>query len=530
LQHESVTIETGLASPSASGEAVVFEDEGTTMAGSQSRTLIRGGRLYDHDGDVHQPAVADLMIAGDTIERVGANLPADDAEVIEARGKLLVPGFVNAHYHSHDVLMKGLFEEKPFDIWTVLTGAGSYGARSHRELRLRTLIGAAEMLRNGITTVQDFLTVHPPESACVDTVLSAYAEASIRVTFAIAARDRSALDIVPLMAKDLPEAIRKRILGTDRTARSELDFVGGEIKRLGLHPRPLIRWALAPSAPQRCTPELLQGIAALSREHDLPVFTHVYETRVQAAAARVQTVSLLDLLERAGLLNERLNLVHGVWLSASDIAMLARAKARVVHNPISNLKLKSGVAPILDLHRAGIEVALGCDNYSCAETQNIFLAMKMLCLLPAVTDPEPHPIDAAFALRAATLAGAKAVGLEGRLGALKPSMAADLMILDLNQPSFVPLNSAARQLVYAEFGGAVETVFVAGRPVVRDHKLVTIDEAALAAEAAELSVSFRREVQAQADRSADLVAPLLEGNRASWSVPLGLGRSIGHKH
>jgi cytosine/adenosine deaminase-related metal-dependent hydrolase len=372
--------------------------------------------------------------------------------------------------------------------------------------------------------------VHPPEPAVIDTVLSAYAEAGIRVVFAIAARDRAQLDIVPLMAKDLPEPIRKRILGTNRTAKSELNFVSGELKRLGPAPRPLIRWALAPSAPQRCSPELLEGIAELSRQHDLPVFTHVYETRVQAAAARVQAMSLLDLLQRAGLLNERLNLVHGVWLSAGDIAALANAKARVVHNPISNLKLKSGIAPILDLQRAGVEIALGCDNYSCAETQNIFLAMKMLCLLPAVTDPEPHPIDAAFALRAATLTGAKAVGLSGKLGALKAGMAADLMILDLNQPAFVPLNSAARQVVYAEFGGAVERVFVAGKPVVRDHKLITIDEAALAAEAAELSVSFREGVEAQVRRTADLIEPLRVGNRAAWDVPLGLGRSVGHKH
>ena len=286
-------------------------------------------------------------------------------------------------------------------------------------------------------------------------------------------------------------------------------------------------WALAPSAPQRCSPELLEGLAALSQAHKLPVFTHVYETRVQAAAARVRSVSLLDLLKRAGLMNERLNLVHGVWLSAGDIAMLAEARARVVHNPISNLKLKSGVAPILDLHRAGVEIALGCDNYSCAETQNIFIAMRMLCLLPAVTDPEPHPINAAFALRAATLTGAKAVGLEGRAGALKAGMAADFMILNLNEPAFVPFNSAARQIVYSESGSAVEAVFVAGRPVVRDGKLTTIDEAALAAEVAGISPGFRREVEALAKRSADLVAPLLEGNRAAWKLKLGLERYIG---
>ena len=132
-----------------------------------------------------------------------------------------------------------------------------------------------------------------------------------------------------------------------------------DCSRLGMTPRRLITWALAPSAPQRCTPELLAGMAALSRDHKLPVFTHVYETRPQAAAAKAQSISLLSLLEDAGLLNERLNLVHGVWLSPSDIEMLASAGARVVHNPISNLKLKSGAAPILDLEKADIIVPTG---------------------------------------------------------------------------------------------------------------------------------------------------------------------------
>jgi hypothetical protein len=217
------------------------------------------------------------------------------------------------------------------------------------------------------------------------------------------------------------------------------------------------------------------------------------------------SVSLFDVLAHAGLMNDRLG----------------------VHNPISNLKLKSGVAPILDLYRAGIDIALGCDNYSCAETQNIFTAMRMLCLLPAVTDPDPGPINAGYALKAATLSGARAVGLGNKVGALKPNMAADLMILDLNEPAFVPFNSAARQIVFAESGRAVETVFVDGRPVVRGGKLVTLDEAKLAAEAAELAPAFRRDAADLAARNADLTAPLLDANRAAWRVPLGIERYIG---
>lgn len=500
------------------------------MSGTErtGQYLIRGGRVYDHDGDVHQPAVADVLIRDGAIERVAAGIAVPDgAEMIEAAGKLIVPGFVNSHYHSHDVLLKGMFEEMPFDIWAIHTNAASYGRRSLHELRIRTLIGAAEMLRNGITTVQDFLTVYPADEAIVDTVLSAYAEAGIRVVFGIAARDRASLDIAPLMKMDMPDDMRRRLVGTSRPAKEELDFVTGQIKRLGMKPRPLTTWALAPSAPQRCSAELLEGLAALSKQHDLPVFTHVYETRPQAAASKVQSTSLLDVLANAGLMNERLNLVHGVWLAPRDIDTLANAGARVVHNPISNFKLKSGVAPILALYRAGVPVALGCDNYSCAETQNIFIAMRMMCLLPAVTDPEPHPITAAHALKAATLNGAKACGLEGQVGAVKARMAADLTILDLNEPAFVPFNSASRQIVFSEAGRAVETVFVGGRPVVRDGKLVTVDEAALAAEAEGIAPGFRREAAELAKRSTDLIPPLLEGNRAAWQVKLGFERYIG---
>jgi 5-methylthioadenosine/S-adenosylhomocysteine deaminase len=494
-----------------------------------TRYLIRGGRIYDHDGDIHQPGTADLLINHGNIERIAPRIEPDGAvEVLDAAGKLVIPGFVNAHYHSHDVMAKGLFEELPFDVWMMHSNPKGFGRRSHEEVRVRTLIGAAESLRNGITTIQDFLTVEPQEEAYVDTVLSAYAEAGIRVVFAVAARDRGALDIAPFFAKNLPEAIQKRLAGADRSPGDELAFVAGQIRRLGKVPTELQTWALAPSGPQRCSDELLEGIAALSREHGLPVLTHVYETRVQAAAAVLDTSgSLIDKLARAGLMNDRLGIVHGVWLSPRHIAQIADAGACVVHNPISNLKLKSGAAPILDLHRAGVGVALGCDNCSCAESQNIFTAMRMLCLLPAVTDPDPGPINAGYALKAATVSGARALGLGDKVGALRPGMAADLVILDLNEPAFVPFNSAARQIVYAESGRAVETVFVNGRPVVRDGKLVTVNEAKLAAEAAELAPAFRRDAGELAARIADLTAPLLDANRAAWKVPLGLQRYIG---
>jgi 5-methylthioadenosine/S-adenosylhomocysteine deaminase len=121
-----------------------------------ARYLIRGGRIYDHDGDIHQPATADVLIRGGFIERIAPHLvPGEGVEVLDAAGKLVIPGFVNAHYHSHDVMAKGLFEELPFDVWMMHSNPKGFGRRSHEEVRVRTLIGAAESLRNGITTIQD---------------------------------------------------------------------------------------------------------------------------------------------------------------------------------------------------------------------------------------------------------------------------------------------------------------------------------------------------------------------------------------
>src|SRR5262244_1394011 len=221
----------------------IWESSPMSNPGAVPRILIRGGRVYNHEGDVHQPAEADILIAGEMIERLGQNLPAGDGtEVIDGSGKLVLPGFVNAHYHSHDVMAKGLFEEMPFDIWALHSNPSNYGPRSLEEVRLRTLVGAAESLRNGITTIQDFLTVVPQDEAVVDTVLSAYEEAGIRVVFAIAARDRAALDIAPFIPADLPEPIATRIAGRDRKAKDELDFIAAQIGRLGLRPTPRQTW------------------------------------------------------------------------------------------------------------------------------------------------------------------------------------------------------------------------------------------------------------------------------------------------
>ena len=175
--------------------------------------------------------------------------------------------------------------------------------------------------------------------------------------------------------------------------------------------------------------------------------------------------------------------------------------------------LKNGVALMRRVIDAGVNLALGCDNCSCGDCQSMFTAMKLLCLLTAGADPNPTGVLAADAVAAATTGGARAVGLEGVVGAIAPGMQADLLFLDLRDIAYVPLNSAARQVVFAESGRGVHSVMVGGRMVLDAGRVTTIDEAALRDEAAAVMPGFRRDYARQARRAATATPWLLEANR-----------------
>src|SRR6266508_6108786 len=452
---------------------------------TSKRTLIRGGQVYDHEGDVHKPAVADILIEDDKILSVGANLTPDVVhEVIDASGRLVLPGLINAHYHSHDVLCRGLFEELPLEIW-LLYILPMGGDRSKDEVRARTLVGALECLRCGITTVQDMLGLSPLTDEQTDVVIAAYREAGIRVVFSPMVWDVPPIAMV--RHKDsLPPAVQEMLGNKPRSIREQLDYLEHQFKRQPASGT--LHWAIAPFAPQRCTPKMLQGCAELADKHDLSVYTHVYETRGQVLIAREQFAhhdgSLIGYLDSVGLLGPRLNIVHSVWITRPEMDRMAAADAGIVLNHLSNMKLKSGIAPVCDLRESGVRLGLGCDNCSGSDVQSVFQAMKMFCLFAAVSEPEPGPGLAHEVLRHATIGNARTAGLGDCLGAIRPGYNADLIIIDLNDVAYLPYNSAARQLVYTEAGRGVESVIVDGRVVMQERKLTTIDEDGLRREVA----------------------------------------------
>jgi cytosine/adenosine deaminase-related metal-dependent hydrolase len=500
------------------------------MIPAANRLLIRGGRVYDHDGDVHRPDIADILIEGSEITAVGIDLPreaTEEAEVLDASGRLVVPGLINAHYHSHDTLCRGLFEEFPLKMWMICT-APMTTDRSKEEVRARTLVGAVECLRAGITTVQDMLGLMPRDNEYVDVVLAAYEEVGIRVVFSPMVQDIPAVEAALYFDEMLPPEVKAMVGDKAPTGREQLDFLETQLRR---HPAgDRLHWAVGPSAPQRCTRDLLEGCADLAARHHLPVYSHVYETKSQALMAREAYAdyggSLIGYLDDVGLLNPGLTIAHSVWINRAEMDRMAEADAGIVLNHLSNFKLKSGIAPVCDLREAGVRLALGCDNCSGSDVQNMFQAMKIFCLIAAVSEPMPGPPLAHEALRMATLGSARTAGLDDTLGAIRPGMKADLMLLDLDDTAYLPFNSAARQLVYSETGRGIETVIVDGRIAMKNREILTVDEDALRQEVRGLMRDFVVEFENVVRTRKTAMSHLLDAHKRVWQADVGLQRFL----
>lgn len=504
---------------------------GETEIPAGTTLLVKGGRALLPGADWHDPDRVDIAVAADRIAGIAADYRVSaqaNVEVIDARDHLVIPGFVNAHYHSHDVLAKGTLEEVPLETWRLYALPPQYPPRSAEEVYARTLLGALECLRSGMTTIQDMLTLYPYQERHMDAVMKAYDAVGIRVVFALQYADRKGIETIPFWKQTFPSELQP-LLSTSTEPEPQLDLIGHfESTRLKVPPPARVSWALGPSSPERCSTPLLQRTIELARRYDLPVYTHIYESRGMALQARLSVPEyaglLIERLAREGVLDRRLNFAHSVWLAPKEIDMLAEHGAGVVLNPQGNLKMKCGIAPIRLLQEASVRIGLGCDNCSCSDAQNMFVAMKLFALLAAVSDPMPGPPQAVNALRAATEGGAEGARLATAVGRIAPGFKADLTLIDTVDPSWSPLNSAARQLVHLEAGRGVRHVIVDGNLVVRDRRLTTLDEATIYDAVKAVMPGFRRDFAVICERVARLRPYLERAHSRIMTAPLDLER------
>ncbi|CAM5213089.1 5'-deoxyadenosine deaminase [Castellaniella defragrans] len=255
------------------------------MTDAQRCKLFKGA-LVLHPDRTQAPAKEDILVCGDTIAAVGDDVPAKlqglAPEVVDVSDKLITPGLINAHYHSHDVLLRGCFENLPLDVWILYSSPGSYSRRDNDKVALRTLAGAAECLLSGITTVQDMVSVVGADREHCRAILDAYEQSGVRVALGLQASDRVQPEATHLL-HDHPSGKCARqpaeVLDITQTKALIEELLQGA-------PQPRLDWVLAPSAPQRCSEDFLCWVAAQSRKRRCRVFTHVYETKGQAVLAR----------------------------------------------------------------------------------------------------------------------------------------------------------------------------------------------------------------------------------------------------
>ena len=459
------------------------------------RTVFRNARVLTMDAGDAEHERATEIVDGAVISEVCADGPVVEQpgdRVIDASGHLLMPGLINAHFHSPVNAMKGALDSLPLEVFMLFETPAEGAAVDPRTAYVRTMLGALEMIRTGTTAVlDDAFFVPTPSPAEIDAVMQAYADSGLRATVALDQPNVPELDKLPFLADILPEPLRQRAAAAaPMDTAGLLACYGHLIERWHGAADGRLRAAVSCSAPQRVTPDYFRALDALSRQHDLPFYCHVLETRLQRVFGEENLGgrSLVRYLADLGMLSERMQIIHGIWLDEADIALIAGSGAIVAHNPISNLRLGSGVMPFRQLRDAGVPLCLGTDEAIADDSVNMWGVAKLAAMIHSLSgaDYETWP-TAREVLDCLIRGGVRAMRHPMPIGVIAPGHQADLILVDLDTLAFTPLNDLRRQLVYCENGGSVRLTMVAGRILFENGKVTGIDEAALRAEAREIA-------------------------------------------
>jgi 5-methylthioadenosine/S-adenosylhomocysteine deaminase len=467
-----------------------------------SSILFKNVRVLAMDAaDADLPA-ADVRIEGSIIEAVGSDLaPTPGARVIDGRGKLLMPGLINGHFHSPGNFNKGALDDMPLELFMLYeVPPFDCSPISPRLNYVRTLLGAAEMLKSGVTAVHDDPFYVPSVSTeLIDAAMNAYADSGIRATVSLNMPNVTEFEKYPFLFDLLPEAFREKMRAVPLLPTAELlALYRSFISRWhGTH-QGRLRTSVSCSAPQRVRPDYLCGLSDLSAEFDLPYNMHILETRLQRVLGdQLYGKSLVRYVYDSEVLTERALVIHAIWVDPQDMDLMAESGCSIAHNPLCNLKLGSGIMPFRDLTGRGINICLGSDELCSDDAVNMWNVAKLAGLVHNIAESDYRRWPrASEVLRCATINAAKAMRVPEAAGSIEVGKQADLILMDLDTLAFTPLSDLRRQLVFCENGSSVRLVMVAGQVLVEDSKLLSIDEAALKSEIRELMEEYRSQYRA----------------------------------
>lgn len=439
-------------------------------------TVIRGGRVVDIKG--HSAPRADILVKGDTIVEIGTRVAAPaDAKVIDAADRLLHPGLINGHTHSHGNLAKGMVDRVTLEL-LLTAGPWMNGARTLEDKYLSSLIGAAEMVMKGCTAAYDLAAEFPmPTAEGLAAIGQAYADIGMRAMLAPMVADTSFFQAIPGLMEQLPPALQKEVEAyrfapyKASVAQMKKALHGWKLDGKGVH------LAVAPTIPHHCSRDFLLACLKLAKDYDTGLHSHVSESKVQVVAGyRLYGSSLTAYMDSLGLVGPKFTVGHGVWLDGDDMKLLGDKGASVSHNPGSNMVLGNGIADMRAMLDAKVNVGIGTDGASCSDNQNMYENMRLASMVSKVQGPDNRKwIRTEEVLHAATAGSARALGLGDRIGRLAPGYKADIVFLDLGHINWIPCNDPVNQIVHTEDGAAVHSVMIAGRMVLENRKLLNVD-------------------------------------------------------
>ena len=400
-----------------------------------------------------------LVVDGGRIVALVPSAGVDDAyharETVELATHVLMPGLVNTHAHSAMTLLRGVADDLPLKAWLEQHIWPREGRHVSPEfVRDGTLIACAEMLAGGITCVND-MYFYPDASA------RAYESAGMRAMIGL-----PVLDLPTPYAADANAYLQNGLAARDLFKRA-----------------PRLSFSLAPHAPYTVGDDTWRKVAMYAHQLDLPIQTHVAETRKEVDDARATGERPLARLARLGATGPGFVAIHAVHLDEPDIDLLAAHGCNVVHCPASNMKLASGIAPVAALRARGINVALGTDGAASNNRLDVLAEMRLASLLAKVSTYDAAALPAAEVLRMATLGGAQALSLADDIGTLTAGKQADVVAIDLGGLDSQPVYDPVSHLVHVAARSDVTHAWVAGSAVVADRRLATLDEAGLLARA-----------------------------------------------
>jgi 5-methylthioadenosine/S-adenosylhomocysteine deaminase len=418
--------------------------------------LVLNGTLVTMDKDHRVIDDAGVAVTGGRIVAVGTSQDIarsySAAQTVDAGGKIIIPGLINGHTHVPMTLFRGLADDLDLQDWlTKFIFPAEAKNVSEEFVRAGTRLGLAEMIRGGTTTYCDMYYFE-------DAIADETAKAGVR-------------GILGETIIDFPVADNK-------TNAEAMAYVERFVQKWKGHE--LIIPAIAPHAPYTVSEEHLKAVRAFSDRTGAPIVTHISETKREVEESlKAKGASPIDYLSRIGFLDDRVIAAHVVWPSDGELEILKRAGVGVVHNPQSNMKLASGVAPVPKMLKAGLKVGLGTDGAASNNDLSMWEEMDTVAKLHKVFSGDPKVISAEEAFELATIRGAQAVHLEKEIGSIEIGKRADLVLVNHDSLNQIPLYNVYSDLVYATKASDVQTVIINGRIVMRDRRLLTLDEAAI---------------------------------------------------